>query len=145
MNDARPALVIGYGNTLRGDDAVGPRAADVVLGWGLPGVSARSVTQLTPELAEPLADARLAIFIDARIDAGEVQVRPIEPTAGPSAIGHTGDPARLLALAKLAFGRSPPAWLVTVPATDFGLAEGLSPRAQRGLDAALARIAELLG
>ena len=30
MDDARPALVIGYGNTLRGDDAVGPRAAAVV-------------------------------------------------------------------------------------------------------------------
>ena len=58
MSDARPALVIGYGNTLRGDDAVGPRAAAAVHGGGLPGVDALAVAQLTPVLAEPLAAAR---------------------------------------------------------------------------------------
>ena len=148
MNDSRPALVIGYGNTLRNDDAVGSRAATVVHGWGLPGVTALAVTQLTPELAEPLATARLAVFVDARLaaegDLPEVEVRPLEPSGEASTFGHIGDPRRLLALARAVYGSCPRAWLVTVPAADVGLGEGLSPQAKRGLEDALARIAALL-
>ena len=95
MIDARPALVIGYGNTLRTDDAVGPRAADVVRSWSLPGVTALAITQLTPELAELLSAVRLAIFVDARLSAkGEpsgVEVRPIELSGVASAFGHMSD------------------------------------------------------
>jgi hydrogenase maturation protease len=46
-------LVLGYGNTLRRDDAVGPLAAEAVAGWGRPGVLALALPQLLPELAEP--------------------------------------------------------------------------------------------
>lgn len=149
MSDARPALVIGYGNTLRTDDAVGPRAAGAVRGWGLPGVTALAVAQLTPELSEPLSAARLAVFVDARLAADDdpsgVKVEPLEPTGGASTFGHTGDPRRLLALARDVYGRCPRAWLVTVPAADVGVGEGLSPRAVRGLEDALRRIADLLG
>jgi hydrogenase maturation protease len=148
VDGARPALVIGYGNTLRGDDAVGPRAAAAVRGWGLPGVDALAVAQLTPELAEPLSAARLAVFVDARLaaegDPSGVEVRPLEPSGGAPAFAHVGDPGRLLALAQAVYGSSPRAWLVTVPAADVGLGEGLSPRAGRGLEVALRRLAALL-
>ncbi len=59
--------MIGYGNTLRSDDGVGPRVAMAVASWGWPGLKAIAVHQLTPELAEPLAAAELAIFVDARL------------------------------------------------------------------------------
>lgn len=148
MGIARPALVIGYGNTLRGDDAVGPRAAAVVQGWGLMGVTALAVMQLTPELAERLATVRLAIFVDARSVVGdapaEVEVLALQPSCGSSLFGHSGDPRHLLALAQVVYGTCPPAWLVTVPAADFRLRDGLSPRAGCGLDVALSRIADLL-
>ena len=148
MNDARPALVIGYGNTLRADDAIGPAAAAAVAGWGLPGVVALAVTQLTPELAEPLSAVRLAVFVDARFaargDPSGVEVRSIEPSGIASAIGHAGDPGSLLALAQAVYGSRPRAWLVTVPATDLGLGDGLAPQASRRLEDALRRIAELL-
>jgi hydrogenase maturation protease len=148
MHDARPALVIGYGNTLLGDDAVGPRAADAVHGWGLPGVTALAVTQLTPELAEPLSAARVAVFVDARLAAEggtpSVEVGPLEPAAGAPATGHVGDPRRLLALALGVYGTCPTAWLVTVPVAEVGLGEGLSPLAERGLGDALREIAALL-
>src|SRR5262245_1795360 len=60
-------VVIGYGNDLRGDDAVGLRAAQAVAAWDMPGVCGLAVHQLTPELAEILAGAALAIFVDARV------------------------------------------------------------------------------
>ena len=43
-------LVIGYGNTLRGDDGVGVLVADALEGWNQ-AVRTLSVQQLTPELA----------------------------------------------------------------------------------------------
>ena len=141
----RAVVVIGYGNTLRGDDAAGPRAASIVAGWGLSGVIATAVPQLTPELADPLASARLAIFVDARLapDGEGVEVRPIAPAVPGAILGHAPDPGRLLALARLAFGASPRAWLVSIPAADFALGRALSPRAGRGLGEALRRIASL--
>jgi hydrogenase maturation protease len=138
-------VVIGYGNMLCTDDAVGPRAASAVADMELPGVVAKAVPQLTPELAEPLASARLAIFIDARPAAeGEgVEIRPIEPACLGAALGHVEDPRRLLALARTAYGTYPRSWLVTIPASDFALGQGLSPLAERGLEEALRRIASL--
>ena len=46
-------LVIGYCNTLRSDDGVGPRVAEAVEALDLPGVRAIVRGLLTPELAEP--------------------------------------------------------------------------------------------
>lgn len=139
-------LVIGFGNPLRSDDAAGPRAAEAVAAWGLPNVRALDVRQLHPELAEPLSAARLAIFVDARLaaDGDRVRVRPVEPAGSDPAPGHVSDPCSLLALAHAAFGSHPRAWLVTVPATDLALGEGLSPTAERALAAALGTIASLI-
>jgi Ni,Fe-hydrogenase maturation factor len=160
--------VIGYGNDLRGDDAVGPLAAAAVAAWDMPGVPALAIHQLTPELAEPLAEADLAIFVDAHVPApapkhgqrspslcvwesgvGDegaevVSVHPIEPAAVDSAIGHTGDPRALLALTKALYGRCPIAWSITVPAHSFSFGAGLSPVAERGLAAALQQIRNLI-
>jgi hydrogenase maturation protease len=147
---AESVVVIGYGSTLRRDDAVGRLAAEAVDGWRVPGVTVFSVTQLTPELARPLASARLAIFLDARPVSGgrdepvTSEARPLKTTGGRATVGHAGDPERLLGLAELAYGSCPDAWLVAIPALDFGLGEGLSPTAERGLADALRRVAELI-
>jgi hydrogenase maturation protease len=139
-------LVIGYGNTLRTDDGVGRRVAMAVSSWQRPDVESIAVHQLTPELAEPLATAELAIFVDARLtDGGEaVEVRPLEPSGGRGGLGHASDPRALLAVARAIYGRSPRGWLVTVPAADLSLGEGLSPAAGRGAEEALGQIAALI-
>ena len=71
-------LVIGYGNTLRGDDGVGPRAAEAIATLALPGVRALVCPLLTPELAEAVSQAGVVIFVDAAVDAPrEVLMRQI--------------------------------------------------------------------
>ena len=138
-------LVIGYGNTLRGDDGVGRRVAEAVAAWNLPQVRVLSVHQLTPELAEPLARARCVIFADACVNGEEqVQVRHLEPAERSSALGHSNGPSELLALARQLYGRCPDTWLITIPAvcTDFG--EELSETTERGINTALQHIARLL-
>jgi hydrogenase maturation protease len=139
------AVVIGYGNELRGDDAVGPWVARAVAGWGLPDVLALDVPQLTPELAEPLARAHRAVFVDARESAWEVvQVRSLRPNCTPALLAHSSDPVALLALTQAVFGRYPLAWEVSIPALNFALGEGLSPVARRGADEAIRHLARLV-
>ncbi len=139
-------LVIGYGNDLRGDDAAGRRAAAQVEAWAMPGVEVRAQHQLTPELAEPLAAAGRAIFLDAHpvASGADLRVRRVQPAGPTPRLAHTCDPPALLALAQTAFGRRPEAWWVTIPATDFAFGAPLSPLAERGIADAIATLRHLL-
>ena len=145
MNPVSPAaadiLVIGYGNTLRSDDGVGPRVADAIAALALPGVRALTVPLLTPELADPVSQARVVIFVDAAIDAPrEVQMRPLAPADTSQIMAHSASPATLLALARDVFGHAPAAWWLTIPAEELGIGEEFSPLTQRGFEAAVAEI-----
>ena len=134
-------LVIGYGNTLRRDDGVGPRVADAVAALALPGVHALACPLLTPELADPISRARVAIFVDAAVDAPrEVQLRKLAPADTSQVMAHAASPATLLALARDVFGHAPEAWWLTIPAEDLGIGEELSPLAQRGMETAIEEI-----
>ncbi len=139
-------LVIGYGNTLRSDDGVGAKVAAVVAELALPGVVALVRHQLTPELAEPISEARAVVFVDAAADAAtEVQVRALEPADGAQLMAHATDPRSLLAFAQQLFGRCPPAWWLTIPVENLEFGEELSPLARRGYETALERIRALAG
>jgi hydrogenase maturation protease len=133
-------LVIGYGNELRRDDAVGPRVARAVVDWVLPEVEAVAVQQLLPELAERVARASEVLFVDAAADDRHVSFRLVESEQRAALLGHTGTPAELLALAAALYGRRPRAWVLTVPASDLGFGVGLSPLAARGMVQALSCI-----
>ncbi len=139
-------LVIGFGNTLRGDDAVGRHVALAVSDWQVPGLKVMAVHQLTADLAEPLARADLAIFIDAQLARGgdPVEIHPLEPSTCTGFAGHISDPQALLALASAVYGRHARAWLVSIPGDDFSLREGLSDTATRGAALALTKIAAIV-
>jgi hydrogenase maturation protease len=137
-----PLLVIGYGNQLRSDDAVGPRAAEAVASWQLPGVRAQVLPQLTPELATSIAGSGAVVFIDAAVDATAVSREKVTPGGDPIR-AHSLGPAALLQLASELYGGSPPAWLVRVPVQSLELGESLSPVARRGLEQALGEIRAL--
>ncbi len=138
-------LVIGYGNPLRGDDALGPRIAAAIAERRLPDVRVVTPHQLAPELAADLARARRAIFVDASSLPGQdsIHVHPLEPSSEPTAIGHLSRPGELLALAQALFGHRPPAWLVTAPAQCFDIGAPLSAHAKTSLAAAIESVASL--
>jgi len=134
-------LVIGYGNTLRGDDGVGPRVAEVVGGLGLPGVRTLICPLLTPEIADPISRASKVIFVDAAVDATEeVLWRKLEPTKSSQIMGHAADPRTMLALARDVFGHTPEAWWLTIPAVEMGFSEQFTPSVQRDLKIAVEKI-----
>ncbi len=137
-------LVVGYGNTLRSDDGVGPRVAEAIAELALPGVQTLSCTLLTPELAEPLSRFTRVVFIDAAVDGGKsIELRRLEPAESSQITGHAAAPGTLLALARDVFGRSPEAWLLAIPVADMTLGDSLSGVAQRGFKDALKEVRRL--
>jgi hydrogenase maturation protease len=148
MNNApQTVLVIGYGNDLRSDDAVGKRVAEAVATWKLPYVQALAVHQLTPELTVQLTNAERAIFVDAYTATPdqEVQVYPLEAVHTGGIAGHTGDPQSLLALTKVLYNHCPQTWWVTIPGVNFEVGDSLSFTAKRGVAIALEQIDQLIG
>ena len=137
-------LVIGYGNTLRGDDGVGPKVVEAIEALHLPNVRTLVYQQLSPEHAEPISQAGVVIFVDAATDAPrEVQLRKLEPSGTSQLMAHAADPRTMLALARDVFGHAPEAWWLTIPVETLGFGDTLSPIAQRGLEQAMREIQKL--
>ena len=137
-------LVIGYGNTLRSDDGTGPAVAESVRARDWPGVDSLACPQLTPELAEPLARARAAVFVDASLERSPgVVLQPLAPRESSRIFAHALDPATLLALSRDLYGRAPRAWSLTVPAASVEFGETLSPAARWGAARALRKLSQL--
>jgi hydrogenase maturation protease len=141
------ALIVGYGNPLRGDDGVGPAVARAFADeLAIDGVDAIACHQLTPELAERFAAAARVVLIDAAAgrDAGAVSVIRLQPHPAPSStLGHHVEPAELLRLARTLYGRSPEAYLVTVGAGSLELGEGLSAPVTAALPEVIATVRRL--
>ena len=128
--NADGVLVIGYGNALRGDDAVGRRAAERLAADGrLPGARIDACHQLTPELAADIAAARLVVLVDARENdgtPGDVRLEQVVGCCRPLG-SHTVDASALVDLATRLYGHAPPVILVSVTAERFDLGADLSP------------------
>src|SRR5258708_2343410 len=109
-------LVVGYGNPLCGDDAIGPLVAHACA--TIPGVEILTVHQLTLDLAEAISQSKMVVFADAAIGTpGLVQSHRIGPDdsvadAGP--FSHAVHPALLLSCTRLLYGHCPPAYIVAI-------------------------------
>jgi hydrogenase maturation protease len=141
-------LVIGYGNTLRGDDGVGFRVAEAVQTWALPDVEAYPCHQLTPELAAAMAEVDRVIFVDAtppQNPHSPIVVERIQAGAYSSFwSGHHSSPTALLSLTQQLYHRQPLAYVMLLPSWAMGYSEDLSPIAQLGFQQGLRRLEELL-
>jgi hydrogenase maturation protease len=144
QDDAAGFLVIGYGNTLRGDDGVGPRVAEAIEELNLPGVEVLVCQLLSPEYADPVSRAHTVVFVDAAVDTPrEVQLRKLEPGESSQLMAHAADPRTMLALARDVYGHVPQAWWLTIPAMKLDFSEELTPEAQRGFAEAVEKIKAL--
>jgi hydrogenase maturation protease len=151
--DDRSVLVIGYGNTLRRDDGVGVRAAELMAADPrFAGVEVLTAYQLTPELSLDLGTASLVIFVDADVRGlpGAIDVRELRAGAGPGAAvdllrppgperadqgasSHHVGADEVLALARELTGASPRAVAVGIGVADLELGEGLSAPVESAL------------
>lgn len=145
-------LIIGYGNELRGDDAVGPFVANTVADWQLPSTRSIAVPHLTEDLVHDIATTDYVIFVSACSDsscARTIQIDPIEKGSQMfRALAvkdiHTCNPRSLLDLSQKMYGREPQAWFLQVPIESVAEGEELSSTTQRGGDHAVRTIEQFL-
>lgn len=141
-------FVIGYGNSLRADDGIGPivvRALEARL--RSPNVRMTTAHQLTPELAEPISRAAMTIFIDAceGEHPGAVACETVAPDDAVGAFTHNVTPASLLAASRQLYGRTPAGLLITIIGASFDYAAELSPPLQNAFPHITEQIIGLIG
>jgi hydrogenase maturation protease len=142
-------LIIGYGNAIRGDDAIGWRAACELAEDAFPeAVAVLPAAQLAPEMAPEVAEADVVIFVDAACEGspGEIRRRSLAPQPIPlGEMPHALKPADLIGLTRQLYDASPRCHLITLTGQNFEFQEGLSPVVAAAFPALLERVRDLVG
>ena len=138
-------LVIGYGNTLRGDDAAGVKAA-VLIAQRHPEFEYIYLHQLVPELAEQIGEYDLVFFIDAQKDITQPNARLVVPSVGADQPRtHFILPESLLSLSQQLYQRIPTkAYVVGIPASQFEFSEELSTQTEKAMHECVAMLEKYL-
>lgn len=131
-------LVIGCGNTLRGDDGLGPHITENLRHMPeLCDVDVRIMTvpQLDLILVSPIHQTDVLIFVDARIDESEefVKIEKVEPSTKPQTLQHTFHTITISALLRIAidlYGAAPLCYAVMPKGYDFSLGDTISEKAR---------------
>jgi len=98
-------LILACGNTLRGDDGIGPWLAE----WAEQrfgdesGLRVLTSQQWAPDLAEDIADTQAVLFVDCSIDSppGSLRLRDVKPSTVTQGLGtHHLGASELLALSR---------------------------------------------
>jgi len=141
-------LLLACGNTLRGDDGIGPWLAD----WAeqrfadQPGLLVINRQQWTPELAADLAEAETALFIDCSTatEPGSVNLVEVAPARRTTGVGtHQVSAAELLGMAEELYGSLPrQALLLTIGAGSTELSEEFSQAVLDAIPSACAQLEE---
>jgi hydrogenase maturation protease len=122
-------LIIGYGNPLRTDDAIGQHVA-LALEQQVNSEKAQVLTayQLTPELVEPICRAQRVFFIDACVGEipGTVAHERVKPVTGVGSLTHHITPSTLLGAAHELYGVTPIGVLISIVGASFDYGSELS-------------------
>lgn len=139
------SLVIGYGNDLRSDDGAGRVVAERIEALALPGVTVKSVIQLTPELALEISEFDTVVFVDASVEVAETTATPV--MAGPldrTAMSHYSTPESLLEMTATVGDLPSKAVAVSIPVTDIGLGMELTPLTAAAVEDAISIVTAIL-
>jgi len=136
-------LILGYGNTLRGDDALGIHAAHALHDFYCTDGNVRvlATSQLTYDLAEDISQANLVLFIDAAVTGppGEIRSEEILSADENVRFTHHWTPPTLLMLCRQLYGRAPSAVSLTVALASSEVGVGLSPEIEHQIPELLER------
>lgn len=145
----RKALVLACGNSQRGDDGAAFQVVSYLRNtFGSAAAEFHCQQQWTPELAEPISQAEIVIFVDAAVGAppGSIACRRLQPDPSTSLTStHITSPDSLLLLAEALYGKSPArAYCITIAGDSFELGETLSDPVRGAIPRSGERIKALL-
>ena len=92
-----------------------------------------------------ITEAQAVIFIDANVSlTSEITLQSLEASQDKTRLGHTSNPEQLLALGQNLYNKLPPAWLLTIPTTNFEFGETFSDLTQAAIAPALFLLTQLI-
>lgn len=152
MNDV---LIVGFGNTVRGDDGLGPLVTGSLEDGQMPPCAHARIAyrpQLDVSLVAELHEVDLAIFVDARQDEDDalIRVANIEPQKDSlqspilSHSTHSMAISVLLSIVSKWYGRQPSCYLVQPKGFDFSFRETISEKANMAATLARQAIYQIL-
>jgi hydrogenase maturation protease len=128
-------LIIGYGDPLRGDDAIGCHAARALEQhfWNDADVEVISTQQLTPEMVDDILQRDFVLFLDASFgdQPGTIKRTTVSPEPGPGAFSDHYTPSSLLTAAEQLYGDIPFAMCITLAGWSFDAGQKMSRTATR--------------
>ena len=130
--------VFAWGNTARGDDAIGPILAEHLRTMNVPGLRVIEDHQLNIEHVTDLAECGAALFIDASIEIDEgCRLERIGPSKDGNFSTHAISPQALLNVYEQTTKEpAPEAWLLHVAAREFELGAEPGDVAKRAIEKA---------
>lgn len=140
-------VIVAYGNPLRSDDGVGWHLAQLMQSGSSDCVTELiCIHQLTPEIAEKVANADGVIFIDASLigEPGQIRCTPVEANESGELLSHFLSPGQVLALSEQLYERRPGAFIVSVAAESFDHGNALSKTLHGALPALVETVENLI-
>ncbi|MDI6803046.1 MAG: hydrogenase maturation protease [Bacteroidota bacterium] len=130
----KKTLVIGYGNTLRGDDGAGIVAVGLLKNI-YPQFQFLTLHQLTPELIQTISNYEAVYFIDASIEVSVITQVKLQPEISTEILNtHFVSPQNILNACLHLYGRVPDVIILFhIPAYEFDVSEELSISVQERL------------
>lgn len=122
-----PTLVVGVGNTLRGDDGVAARVLELLARHPSKHLDLRPTLSLLPELAVDIARHGRVIFVDADVQVENVTLERLEGEVARAGL-HSFAPSTLVAYAR-DLGFRGDAWVCRLPVEAMEPGAPLSARA----------------
>jgi hydrogenase maturation protease len=92
--------------------------------------------QLTPELAEDIADVNRVLFLDASATGrpGDISETSVTPLGVLGALDHHVNPGTLLVFAEQLYGEAPLAFALTITGASFAVGTGITPPVAAKID-----------
>lgn len=137
---SKPALIFGYGNLSRGDDALGPLLLELIKDRiNTDTVEILTDFQLQIEHALDLDNRNLVLFIDASVNCQKAfDFFEIQACQDNSYTTHAMSPAAILQVYQsIRTDTPPPCFLLSIQGFSFELGEPLSLQAENNLQTAL--------
>jgi len=138
MSITKSTCIVGIGNTLRGDDAVGKYVAEAIGKNNLPGITIIITQQLDIGLAEDLSKFGTVIFIDASLNEKTFSFEPLELQDHTSqSISHHINADLLVRLTQQLFSTPTQFYICAIGASNFEMGNAISASTKANADAAI--------
>ena len=140
MKNSSKKLIIGIGNTSRGDDGLGWRFLDTIKETTLSDWELIYRYQLNVEDAELVKEADTLIFVDSyngKLTKGFL-LEECHARVDFEYTTHALNPCSVLALCNNLYKKKPESFVMKIQGFDWGLGHEISTRAETNLEKALA-------